>query len=219
MTPPYASTALRRVAEELTEYLGDRAVRVEVAGSVARGLLTSKDLDLVIEPRTARPDLFEEWSPDFLDAIEGWDRWQVVDREGLPTRPTATSRQVICRSRKVPDFKIELYLAGRDRFGVIQMIRTGPQDFAKAMVGLAPKYGCQFHEGALWLLDRADTRIERIPCPTEHEVFRAMGLTWITPAARDPQRLYAADRHRGPALRPPPQFTKPRQGSLFSQTA
>lgn len=205
----YRADTLRAVAGRIRESLGDTVRRLEIAGSIARGEPAAKNLDLVIEPRPLSPDRPDAWCKAFMDRIEGSSRWSV---DGAFHAATRTLR---LRSRKDPQLVVECFLASHERFGAVQLIRTGPRDFGHALVSLAPKYGHKFSAGGLWRLDAADGLIDMVSTPTEVAVFRALGITWLEPADRTADRLWAADRLRQAVPRPRPAARKPTQPGLF----
>lgn len=166
--------------------------KAEIAGSVRRGERTCHDIDLVIVPENG--DLFgdqEIWTISLVEYVRSNPAW-TLDREFHQQ-----TRYVKLRSVRHMSFTLDLSLCGPDRFGWILALRTGPQEFTKALVSIVKRAGWTFTEGRLWRVEWADSQhylhearlIEPIETPEEKDLFDALGLPYIEPPDRTAERL------------------------------
>ena len=172
------SALARRCGEVVLHELSGVIVRGEIAGSVRRGKQDGiGDVDLVVQPLSLMADR-EKWCPAFLNTVRNSARWRVLNKH-----LSEETRRITLQSAKDARFKVELYCAAEHRFGWILMLRTGPEDFCKALVQWARKRGHAFAGGGMTRKNQAMTH-EPIETPTEQHVFDALGIPFIPPEAR-----------------------------------
>lgn len=144
----------RYVGEQVIAELGDTIERAEIAGSVRRLRTTCRDVDVVVTPKHTRGVTGDAlWSPAFLERVTSCKRWV------CNTKVKAESRQIRMVSAKDSALKIELWCTAPERFGWIQLIRTGPGEFGRLLVGaMKPRFRSM--DGQLW-------RHNGLPVPSE----------------------------------------------------
>jgi DNA polymerase/3'-5' exonuclease PolX len=196
----------REIADALAERIVDAgaASRVEVAGSVRRGVPTPKDLELVCIPRyetrpaaLAQPDMFDP-APDveinMLDLlVELWladgTAKPRLSKIGVPAlgekykRLTIDAQPLIGRPLVIG---LDLFaVTGGAQWGLDFLIRTGSAEFSqailtrwKAIQGIGPE-----QRGSIdaCLVDRDGQRVET---PDEEAVFAACQMRYVPPPDR-----------------------------------
>jgi DNA polymerase/3'-5' exonuclease PolX len=193
------------VADQLLNLVFDTCLRIEIAGSIRRGLETIGDIELVVIPRTdvvfelPDTDMFgnplgeaKETNLSLFDA-----RCADLLRDGsLALRPRGDGKTAWGASYKGGIFRgvnVDLFTATRQTWGCIFLIRTGPNDFSRRLVtdrrhgGLCPSH-MQFKDGRL----RYRSSGEPFDTPEEQHVFETMGYRWLSPEKRFPTTTPAA---------------------------
>lgn len=184
--PRTEATAL---AWELVSLLSPVCERIEIAGSLRRGRETIGDIELVCIPRygAASRDLFNEVIEPGVNLLDLECDHQFTlgtlgkryDKNGRPRWGSglkwATFR----------DVAVDLFpVIAPAQWGVDFLLRTGSAAFSQRFVtpvekgGLMPK-GMYCAQGALW---RDGVRLET---PEEEDCFRAIGLRYVEPSARE----------------------------------
>lgn len=169
----------RRVAEAIVEALRPACERIEIAGSIRRGVPAVKDIEVVAVPRGLVCDLFG--SP-VLDQPHDLDREleRLVDAGRLRARVTPDGRV-----RLGPRFKaleavraelpVDLFIVlPPAQWGCIFAIRTGPAEFGRRLVMACRARGLRCQDGRL-----VDARGRTVPTPEERDFFRACGMGWV----------------------------------------
>ena len=130
--------------------------RIEVGGSTRRKKLCGiKDVEIVMIPR---PELARELR-DQLKKYQG----------KFPSLHTTFY---------YGGGKIDLFITTPEKWGCIFLIRTGSDEFNKGLMKFALAKHMRFREGRLWRGDRP------FSTPEEAEVFRELGLPFISPERR-----------------------------------
>ena len=178
----------KQIADHWKALLAPACERIEIAGSIRRGKLEVKDIDLVCIPKVESvPDLF------------GNPGTQVNHLEDLLSRIVISEGALLVingpRQKKISlqeGIKLELWsVLPPAEWGAIFLIRTGPEAFAHWIVtarrigGGLPSY-MREKNGALWKNDR------KIETPEEIDFFRALGLDYIEPNQRRAQWMVRA---------------------------
>jgi DNA polymerase (family X) len=168
------------VAEQVVEALRAHpaADRVEVAGSVRRWADSVKDIDVIAtasDPAALAGALTE------LEIVEA-----VASTGTAGARVTTHS-----------GLKIDLRVVEPDQFGNVLQHFTGSKAHNVALREAAVRRG--LHVSEYGILD--DATGETLRCPSEEEVYAALGLEWIAPELREGRgELEAAARGSLPRL-------------------
>lgn len=167
----------QQLAAALVADLAGGCSTITIAGSVRRRKPTVGDIELVVVPI---PILDLVGSPTDRTRLESFLE-RLVERGDLATNKGG--RKFIQFSLPAHGCNLDLFLANKDNYGLILLIRTGPVDFSKRFV-------TQKHKGGLLPNDlrieggrllRGDTVL---PTPTEAEVFRLAGVEYAEPWER-----------------------------------
>jgi len=178
----------QRAAEEVRDLLAPACYKIAVAGSIRRGKVEVKDIELVCVP------IAERTRPVFGEVASGMRPLEsrVVElaradqlehdphlkRDG----PKYKRLRVQVQAQWLP---IDLFIVHPDSFGYQLAIRTGDATFSHQLVtkrsegGLMPP-GYFHHNGHLQHLDRGV-----IAVPDEAAYFRELGLPEVPPAERN----------------------------------
>lgn len=154
--------------------------RCEVAGSYRREKPESKDIDLVCIPvLESRKDLF---GGDTGKKISRLEMWFATHNDG--SLFTLLQNGPKKKKLALPEgLHLELYIVTPETWGVMFLIRTGPEEFSHWLVtkiqngGALPRY-CQIKDGNLWSAGKI------IPTPEERDVFWALNLPYTEPKDR-----------------------------------
>jgi DNA polymerase (family 10) len=154
------------------------AERVEVAGSVRRMTDSVKDIDIVAtasDPAALAGALAE------LELVES------VEQAGEAGARVSTHSGI----------RVDLRVVEPDQFGNVLQHLTGAKAHNVALRESAVRRG--LHVSEYGILD--DATGETLRCPTEEEVYAALGLPWIPPELREGRgELEAAARGKVPEL-------------------
>lgn len=180
----------RAIAEELADLLRPVCLRLEIAGSIRRGLPTIGDIDLLCESKTeAVTDLFEQPTGEVIDFLDArCDELLALDilaqrlnkdgrRAWGPRLKRATFRGLGVDIRSCTD---------ASAWGAWLVIATGPADFNRALVTPRAKGG-KLPPGFEWKRDAGFHLYRfggRVETPTEQSVFAALGLDYLPPEER-----------------------------------
>lgn len=185
----------REIADRLIKSMAPYCQRVEVAGSIRREKGEVKDIEIVVVPKwTVAPieeqikDLFGNppRNPKNINYLHFWAmklasesgvRWiKPGTSEIIPWEPKPEGKY--WRGLVDETVKLDLFLAARDNFGLIYLIRTGSADFSAAVVTHAKNIGMPCKDGYL------HEEGERQPTLEESDVFARLGLQYVAPPAR-----------------------------------
>lgn len=180
------------MAERVVGYLADACHRVEVAGSLRRGRPTVKDIEIVCAPRY-RPGLFDEDGYGFDELLEAV-RYRVRTRDLVWRKPdgsvSMSEPKIAERGRyyrlALADahggIPIDLFVVRPPaQWGAILAIRTGSAAYSKRLVCHARNMGYRCVDGRLVHVDTGSA----ISTPSEQDFFRACGVDWVPPSARE----------------------------------
>ncbi len=163
-----------------------------IVGSLRRQTPTCGDIDLVVLPiwDAAEEDLFGGSKPlsshSQVDAI-----LQKAIKDGFLkqkfsplTNTTARIATLVAPARGgAPNsINVDFYFADEQNYGAIKMIRTGSVEFNKFVMCLVlPLRKLRQGHGYLH-----DSKGEIIPCRSEEDYFKAIGMEYIEPWQRNP---------------------------------
>jgi DNA polymerase/3'-5' exonuclease PolX len=184
---PYAEAL--PVAEELRTLLAPACEQITIAGSLRRRKDLVSDIELVAEPRyrqepsglwgdTTPVDLLEERIAELALLPRPVTLHRADGSEEVQTRDGRSYKALVYAGIPVDLFAIH----GSD-FGVILTIRTGPADFSHRLVTECQRYFRQVRGGKLYVHGKY------VPCPTERDFLSAVGMPWLEPEERAPERV------------------------------
>lgn len=179
---------ITKLADELIEFLRPACERISIAGSIRRGKVNPRDIEIVCIPKTVTlftNDLFgnvinETQTSAIYGALsdlfsEGaWDFDPEVKRNGPKYKRLRHNETKIC---------CDLFLTTIECWGVIFAIRTGPSDYSKELVTRARRLDMVVENGNLYRVHR-DNQRDLVPTPNEVDFFKALGLPWAEPENR-----------------------------------
>lgn len=186
----------KNIADEMIERLRPTCERIEIAGSVRREKTEPNDIEIVAIPilKAPRPEFGErEIFKTSLDRLLARMR-----RGGLieVIKGGEKYKQFWKMNGGVHVIKIDLFLVTPPaQWGVIDVIRTGPDDFSHWMVtqrhkGGALVDGFRVQEGIVLRGEEKTPHVilpldgSLMPMPEEIDFFRFCGLEWIEPSKR-----------------------------------
>ena len=157
------------IAVGVMEQLDPHCEVISLAGSIRRQRPTIGDIEIVCVPRPY------DASPLFASGLATVvNQWPKVRGE-LPCRYT---------QRLLPEgIKLDLFMVDADGYGLQRAIRTGSAEWSHQVLAKAWVRAGFHSEGGL-LRDHTG-RV--VPCRTEGELFRLIGLAWVDPRDRDLQ--------------------------------
>lgn len=182
-------------AQHLRALLEPYCERIEIAGSLRRGISTVKDIELVAIPLTVKvkTGLFSEMI-DIEDKLE--QRIAEAIAEGwLTARDVAQHRKggdVVVVHKMGERYKaLEYDSIPCDLFvvrppadwGVIYTLRTGPADFSARLVTAIQDLFMRVEDGHLIRSGQV------VSCPEERDFFAAIGQPWLEPRDRRADRV------------------------------
>ena len=163
----------KQIAKKYAEILKPYCERIEIAGSIRREKPEVRDIEIVCIARIEKYPTLEGRSilEEFLARGEihfPWIHWEIL-KNGPKYKQILLPEGV----------KLDLFIANKDNFGNIVLIRTGNMEFSKWIMGTRTRQvGLVQKDGYLW---RGE---ERLSCPEEEDVFRLLRVDWIEPRER-----------------------------------
>lgn len=184
----------RLVADEVLAVLSPACERIEVAGSIRRGVPTCGDIEVVCIPSYGEPvrDLFGNVAADGDDLLHRLceelltsNRLQLrFNKLGRPAWGPKLKWCMYWPDGRAP-IALDIYACDAATWGATMAIRTGPADFSHRLV--TPKAAGGYCPAPLqfkgWrVVERASG--EPLPTPEEEDLFRVLGLDWLAPGDR-----------------------------------
>lgn len=163
------------IAQSLMIDLTPYCERLEIAGSIRRAKSEIGDIDLVAVPRYAEPDMFGALSENHTLDLVDWSKFGKLIKGGHKYKQIALPEGM----------NLELWIVTPPaQWGVIYLIRTGPEEYGHKMVTVRANYGYmpsnyKFKDGAIW-----NQHNHIIPTPEEKDVFDLFGMKYTEPELR-----------------------------------
>lgn len=193
----WPSAQARLVADWFVGHLESYADRIEVAGSLRRGLGDVGDVEIVYVPRWGEGEqnkelaMFAEPPPpvDLVDRRIGeMQRSGQIERRfsasGRQGAYGANTKHLVSVSTGIP---IDVFRATAENWGMAMMVRTGPAEWSHLMMSLFKQRGMEGHVSSGVTTEGALNERTEIACPTEETVFELLGIPYRGPMNRDPQ--------------------------------
>lgn len=198
-----ADIAARGLREQM---LANHCERVEIAGSIRRGVDPVGDIELVVLPGDLK--LFKNWLAREVEYGEKI-RWR------LPKRFGDKYIALLLENKAV-----DVYICNPHNFGVNHWLRTGPADANQMLMEWMAKnkYPVRLHDGHLWVASYADKRTEyirKLACNDESTFWAILGIDPIRPERRTFTRYTQALRNRRRVDYSAFYADEPRQPKLF----
>lgn len=173
-----------KIAERVKSELEPHCWRIEIAGSIRRKKPEVGDIEIVAIPKAYDVGLFASGIALIVS------QWPKVRGE-LPCKHTR---------RVLPEgIELDLFFATRENWGLILAIRTGSAEFSHYKLACGwSRRGFVSKGGRLY-----NSRGDAVITAEEVDVFRAAGVAWHEPEAREGER-YWDSQHQG-------YFPKPRR--------
>lgn len=163
------------LAEEIGAKLFPFVDKIKVAGSIRRKKAEPNDIEIVCIPKliTIHEGLFNDEkiirNPNFGKTIR--QEYEIL--KGDPDK----GKYIQCLHPE--GIKIDIFMATRENWGAIFLIRTGDWKFSKHIMGTRiPRRGYRQKDGYVW---RDGVMV---PVPTEKAVFDLIGMKYISPEKR-----------------------------------
>jgi len=193
-------------AQELIEQLRSACERIEIAGSLRRGMASVGDIEIVALPKVAEHavavqlSLFGDATPARIERVSLLDEALVeivAAGELVRERPHAADRPAWGDKYKklwakvqtddgLAYIQVDLFIVVPPaQWGPIFTLRTGPDEFSRWLVTQRRKGGAMpsnMHQvkGTLWRGPDVEVLV-----PTEQDYFAALGVVYIEPHLRD----------------------------------
>jgi DNA polymerase/3'-5' exonuclease PolX len=170
MTP---STSARDLAEQVVARLSPLVDRIEIAGSIRRGVTSPKDIEIVAVPSQVSEDLFGETRYAIQEITDVC--WGMGYRV-----PKAGDRYIQVEQVLESPYTLDLFLVHPPaEWGTLFAIRTGPASWSRELVTRI--------RGRLWRCQDGhvvDERGQVVPTPEEADFFRTALTPWVPPEQR-----------------------------------
>lgn len=184
-----------KIAECWVEYLRPACKRIEVKGSICRGKIEPKDIEILaipdLSPVARKPIEFGKPLPKlhktFLDVLIA----EKKDEGVIHLRADGDKHKKIWLLQDL--IQIDLFLVTPPaEWGVLSVIRTGPSEFSHWMVTKKSLGGALPNDyivadgvvGKRMRGNKGDERSGVIAMPEEIDFFKLCGLDWIEPGQR-----------------------------------
>lgn len=184
---------MQAAAAELEAILAPHVQRQMICGSVRRRKAQCSDIELVYQPLADVPTKVNllgeasEWTNPTLDFLDSLIEDKVLSYriKSDGTRTWGTQNRLAYFHHNGIRIPVDLFAVTKpQRWGTHIAVRTGSEDFNKKLL-------CRRCQGG-WMPDNLRMldgfgvfrHHEEIPCPTEEEFFRVMGIRWFDPEHR-----------------------------------
>lgn len=168
----------RKIAQKYVSVLKPWCEKIMIGGSIRRQKPWVKDIEIICVPKRFCPeikDLFGEVTKEpELPLKEFCDFVNTL--EAVKGNPAGKYTQ-----RILPEgIKLDLFMAEKNNFGLIAMIRTGSANYSKEVMVELLKRGFKSDEGQL-----INTRTgEIVECQTESSFYQITGIRYVKPKDR-----------------------------------
>lgn len=175
-------------AESLIRTFSPFCERIEIAGSIRRQKFEIGDIELVVIPK--------------IEAKKNQGLGAFLNIDTKPKKVNQLEKAIVtmiqhddCKLKKngpkykeliYPGlYKLDLFIANHDNFGVIYMIRTGSAVYSKMFMTEINKIGkYRIKDGFLWLRNGSQGFPQKIPVKTEKDLFKIVGFPYKDPEER-----------------------------------
>ena len=179
--PPMPLQVARQYAAAIVTWLGSYAERVEVAGSIRRGRPWCNDVDLVVIPKTdpvkdltgaviEERNLMEAFLRDYVDRSAGAAEW-------LAGRATHCEQVMV----RLPKCQLDVFFADEENWASRFLCRTGSKEHNIWLAMRAKSMGLHWAP----YVGLMDAKRHVIQSATETDLFKRLGLEFITPERRE----------------------------------
>ena len=168
----------KNIAQRYVTKLRPWCEKIMIAGSIRRGKPWVKDIEIVCIPKKFAPeikDLFGEVTKEPERPIKEFCDF-VNTLEAVKGNPAGKYTQRILHE----GIKLDLFMAERDNFGLIAMIRTGSANYSKEVMVQLLKRGFKSDEG---ILINTQTG-EIVPVETEKDFYNITRIRYVKPQDR-----------------------------------
>jgi DNA polymerase/3'-5' exonuclease PolX len=150
----------KKIADRVVEEIKPFCDKIEIAGSIRRQKEDVGDIEIVCIPTSNKA--FE-----FKTIV---DKWKKVKGDALGKYT----------QRILPEgIKLDLFIANRDNYGLILLIRTGSAEFSKWIIGVKlPEAGYKCRGGYLWNKKGDMMAME------EEDIFKLANINYCPPERR-----------------------------------
>ena len=180
----------------MAEALSGQVERVEVAGSIRRGLESVNNIDLVLIPKPKTPFMLRDTMVRIADGQGVPER--IIRFAGVTFRPVPIEstpflfvlETVYTPNEQTPEgIRVQVAIASEDTWGSVMMFRTGSRDFNHYLAARAKGAGLVWSpfscdpdspEG----LYNASTKLV-VGSKTEQDIFKALKLQFVEPEKRE----------------------------------
>ena len=165
----------KQIAEKYVEILKSYCERIEIAGSIRREKPEVRDIEIVCIPKIEKGNDF--WGDGYGTCYNTLEEFLAIPKFCWVFLKNGPKYKQILLPEGI---KLDLFVANRDNWGNIFLIRTGNMEFSKWIMGTrARQVGLLQKDGYLWREE------ERLSCPEEENVFRLLKLDWVEPRERN----------------------------------
>jgi DNA polymerase/3'-5' exonuclease PolX len=192
------------IAESIRDQLAPYCERIEIAGSIRRRAESIGDVELLVIPKLVRRQLalFDDFATDqppvdlLHEALEDLEHHLEIrkrrDSKGRSFWGPSDKRILWRYGASSTDWiAVDVFGATSSTWGAKLAIRTGPWQLSKLLVTHRGKGGLlahdlEFRAGGLYRYEDGGRSARRhfVATPTEHDLFRELGLPYIEPALR-----------------------------------
>jgi len=190
----------RAIAGQLVEALALGCSQIAIAGSIRRGMADVGDIEIVAVPHrhteTVNDGLFEERQVEVDELAVIVDT--LILQGTLAPHPDDQKRgdRYAKLVHVASGMQLDLFSTTEASFGLILLIRTGPAAYSQWFVTNAHRVGFHVKDASLHrgggMADGdgwhpplgCPDRCEVVPTPSEEDVYRTLGLSFIDPGDR-----------------------------------
>ncbi len=172
------------IAERISAWLAPHCRRIEIAGSIRRQCPIIGDIEIVAIPTPAYDMYNAPTGKTEVDRALEWSQYSM-------TKNGPRYKQFVIGQDEGISYQVDLFLATPENWGLILLLRTGPEDFSRRVVTSVEHGGMKPERymvagGSVWEKHiHRGTPIETIiGAEEELEIFRLWGMDWIAPEDR-----------------------------------
>ena len=191
-TVKYPYDYLMQIAEEKKKELSPFCVNIEIGGSLRRKKPEGHDIEFVVIPKTmtmpkSQGSLFtpgeleEVRVPGFINTVDKYKIKHLAKEKDIKLIGDPNKGKY-CRRITPEKIQLDIFIADKDNWGYILVLRTGGATFNKWLVGPhgLKKHGYRPVGGVITRM--SDNVV--IPTPGECDVFRLMKMKFKRPEDR-----------------------------------
>jgi len=177
----FSLEAASKVSERFVDELRDVCDEIQIAGSIRRKKAYVHDIDVVVIPLYEQRMTHSLFPESQLTSLLDERLSQLASARRILLK--SNGEKMKCIEHRLANISIDIYIAARENWATLFLIRTGSREHNIYLCSLAQSLGMQLKADGSGLFRDGQT----IAGDSEESIFLALGLNYVHPEAREVQ--------------------------------